>query len=258
MYRGYKINKQTLDQLFLKLGYSKVENIEEYISDTSRKVQQSLMNIYDEIDNDSLDGERIMQDWFPEIDCNVFISHSHNDIHLAKVFAGWLYGNFGITSFIDSSVWGYANDLLKIIDDKYCKNYASNTYNYIKRNFSTSHIHMMLMAALNKMIDKTECIIFLNTSSSNVGQGINDKTLSPWIYGEIETTRIIRKERPKRVRTFSKGGKFIKEELNVRYPLDLEHLMDLNSDLLLQWSRKNISNPLEALDKLYDLTHLVL
>lgn len=254
MYRGYKINKQTLDQLFLKLGYSKVENIEEYISDTSRKVQQSLMNIYDEIDNDSLDGERIMQDWFPEIDCNVFISHSHNDIHLAKVFAGWLYENFGIKSFIDSSVWGYANDLLKIIDDKYCRNNTTNTYNYTKRNFSTSHIHMMLIAAINKMIDKTECVIFLNTSSSNIGQGINDKTLSPWIYGEIETTRIIRKERPIRLKAFREGGKIIEENLDVKYPLNLKHLMDLNSDLLVQWSRGSTNKPLDALDKLYELT----
>lgn len=254
MYRGYKINKQTLDQLFLKLGYSKVENIEEYISDTSRKVQQSLMNIYDEIDNDSLDGERIMQDWFPEIDCNVFISHSHNDIHLAKVFAGRLYENFGIKSFIDSSVWGYANDLLKIIDDKYCRNNTTNTYNYTKRNFSTSHIHMMLIAAINKMIDKTECVIFLNTSSSNIGQGINDKTLSPWIYGEIETTRIIRKERPIRLKAFREGGKIIEENLDVKYPLNLKHLMDLNSDLLVQWSRGSTNKPLDALDKLYELT----
>lgn len=254
MYRGYKINKQTLDQLFLKLGYSKVENIEEYISGTSRKVQQSLMNIYDEIDNEYLDGERIMRDWFPEIDNHVFISHSHNDIQIAKVFAGWLYGNFGITSFIDSSVWGYANDLLKIIDDKYCKNDVSNTYNYAKRNFSTSHIHMMLMAALNKMIDKTECIIFLNTSSSNICQGINDKTLSPWIYGEIETTRIIRKQHPKRIKTFRGGGKIIKENLDVQYPLNLKHLMDLNSDLLVQWSKGNINDPLDALDKLYEIT----
>ena len=51
---------------------------------------------------------------------------------------GWLYESFGIKSFIDSSVWGYANDLLKLIDDAYCLNLegTNKSYNYEKRNYS--------------------------------------------------------------------------------------------------------------------------
>mgnify|MGYP003506729042 FL=1 len=30
--------------------------------------------------------------------------------------------------------------------------------------------------------------------------------------------------------------------------------MDLNSDLLVQWSNGNINDPLDALDKLYEIT----
>ena len=58
--------------------------------------------------------------WFPQIKADIFISHSHKDEDLALALAGWLKVSFGLTAFIDSCVWGYANDLLKMIDYKYC------------------------------------------------------------------------------------------------------------------------------------------
>ena len=62
------------------------------------------------LDDSILDAARIEEDWFPSIDADVFISHSHRDQELAIGFAGWLHELFGITSFIDSCVWGYADD----------------------------------------------------------------------------------------------------------------------------------------------------
>ena len=58
--------------------------------------------------------------WFPQIKADIFISHSHKDKGLALALAGWLEETFGLTAFIDSCVWGYANKLLKMIDDEYC------------------------------------------------------------------------------------------------------------------------------------------
>lgn len=60
----------------------------------------------------SLDATAIEEDWFPEIKANVFLSHSHADEKAVISFANYLYQEYGITSFIDSIVWGYADDLL--------------------------------------------------------------------------------------------------------------------------------------------------
>ena len=131
--------------------------------DEQREAVHSMLSAC-AVDEGILDASRIEEEWFPKIDADVFISHSHKDQELAIGLAGWLRELFGITSFIDSCVWGYANDLLKIIDKNYCVNKRKpdgtvDTYNYNKRNQSTAHIHMILNAALYKMIDKTECLI---------------------------------------------------------------------------------------------------
>ena len=57
------------------------------------------------------------------------------------------------------------------------------------------HVHMMLSTALANMIDKTECIMFLNTPNSVSTRDTKLKTYSPWIYNEIEITRIIEKNK---------------------------------------------------------------
>ncbi len=92
------------------------------------------------LSDNSLDGTSIQNTLFPQIEADVFISHSHGDREMAMMLAGWLDANFHIQSFIDSCVLGYANDLLKIIDDKYCKNEYGLTYNNKSRSYSTSHV----------------------------------------------------------------------------------------------------------------------
>lgn len=106
--------------------------------------QTSIHNSLDKyLKNEMLDGDGISNDWFPTIDSDVFISHSHMDEKYVIAFAGWLKEKFGLQPFIDSCVWGYSNELLREIDNNYCKNDYGNTYNYEKRNVSTSHVHMM-------------------------------------------------------------------------------------------------------------------
>lgn len=205
-----------------------------------------------------LDGSKMQSNWFPQVDAEVFISHSHKDEKRAIAFAGWLFNTFNITAFIDSCIWGYADDLLKIIDNDYCRNDGESTYNYKKRNYSTSHVHMMLSTALLMMIDKTECLFFINTPNSISSSEVVKKTESPWIYSEIAITQMIRQEIPRRrkiqeTKLFSKGG-VINEHLRIAYEVGLSHLMDIDVDNLNAWKRNNTSKmPYTSLDVLYDL-----
>lgn len=208
-----------------------------------------------------IDGSMMQSNWFPQVKADLFISHSHKDEKRAITLAGWLYQALGIKSFIDSCIWGYSNDLLRLIDDQYCFQKTSNTYNYQKRNYSTSHVHMMLSTALNMMIDNTECIFFLNTPNSISTSSIVNKTESPWIYSEIAMTQMIRKKLPKRkrikaVENLEKGGS-LNESLQIQYNADLSHLMEIDVDTFNKWQSKFVkSTANNALDKLYLITEV--
>lgn len=132
----------------------------------------------------------ILGDWFTPIRSHIFLSHSHDDEEMVKQLAGYLKHTYGIECFIDSCVWGYANDLLKEIDNRYCRYQETDGqffYEYDNRNRSTSHVHMLLNGALAKMINKTECLFFINTPNSVNAQDVENpsKTASPWIYSEL-------------------------------------------------------------------------
>ncbi|WP_199798390.1 toll/interleukin-1 receptor domain-containing protein [Clostridium fermenticellae] len=207
-----------------------------------------------------LDGSKIKNDWFKDIDADIFISHSHDDEDLAIKLAGWLKQEFGLTSFIDSCVWKYSNNLLKEIDNAYCKTDDGAYYNYDSRNFSTSHVHMMLSTALTEMIDRTECIFFLNTPNSIYTKDvIKNETMSPWIYSELVTTRLIRETKPSRIINESvlekKYYDFAKQaNLRIKYDVNLDHLYAINYNGFCNWKKiNNGKKSKDILDNLYSL-----
>lgn len=70
------------------------------------------------IDSDGAFNAKLAEeDWFPSVEAHIFISHSHKDESKALQVAGWLKQQFGISAFIDSSVWGCGDDLLRQIDE---------------------------------------------------------------------------------------------------------------------------------------------
>ena len=267
MYRGFNLllennsfregDFETLKGIGLDSFSSQQTSIEETINSFVRN-------------DGSLDGSIMQANWFPQIKADIFISHSHKDEDLALALAGWLKVSFGLTAFIDSCVWGYANKLLKMIDNEYCYQKETNTYNYQKRNYSTSHVHMMLSVALTQMIDNTECLFFLNTPNSITPDPNSNQTESPWIYSEIAATRLIRKRSRKEYRlkrmveSFSEGGSLT---LRIRHDIPVDHLTDIDNNVLSNWKNKwqevyiNHGFPqysedlsVHALDKLYELT----
>lgn len=216
--------------------------------------------------NGQIDGSALKEHWFKIEKADVFLSHSHKDITKVAAFAGWLYNTFGLTSFIDSCSWGYCDDLLKEIDDEYCKNKSGDTYNYQLRNYTTSHVHMMLSSALSQMIDNTECIIFFDTPNSivlkdeldNVKKKDKKATLSPWIYHELSMSTMIRTTLPSRrsvILEHSSGYSFdARSQLNIQYDVSeyLRNMTPLTESLLLEW--KDSLNTLEVpLDTLYKI-----
>ncbi|MGM5629875.1 hypothetical protein O2K51_03150 [Apibacter raozihei] len=247
-----KINDNTINEL-IKIG-GKIFN------DTKAKVKSTLDDYL--LDNKRLDGDKIISEWFPEVKAHIFLSHSHKDEKWAFLLAGFFHEAFNIYTFIDSAVWGYSDNLLKQFDNRYCKD-SDSYYNYEKRNYSTTHVHMMLSNSLNRMIDNCECIMFLNTPNSiTTSNEINNKTDSPWIFSEINTSIIVQKKTPKRlqqkVKVFSSNQmKMLNEsdqqQLLIDYNVELSHLMNLNAHDLLNWLKtsENISNPEKALDTLY-------
>lgn len=205
------------------------------------------------LENGYIDGTSIKDHWFDIQNVDVFISHSHKDLNKVKAFAGWLKDTFGLTSFIDSCVWGYCNDLLKQIDDNNCKNKHSDTYNYELRNYTTSHVHMMLSIALSEMIDKTECILFFNTPNSvslkndleEISENGTTITTSPWIYHELAMTTLIRqlkRNRPHVILEHAFEQRCISEfnSIDIEYDVDkyLEKLISINDNDLTVWKNK--------------------
>ncbi|WP_404283705.1 hypothetical protein [Exiguobacterium aurantiacum] len=234
MFTGF--NLQGLDSKFL-LHYKSAGEV------AFNKQKQHIRKELDHflLNEGSLDGSALQNDWFPGVDADIFLSHSHGDQKLAMGFAAMLEDKFGLTTFIDSCVWGYADDLLKKIDDVYCKNEKGDTYNYQQRNYSTSHVHMMLSSALTKMMDKAECLIFVNTPNSiTTHDVIENKTKSPWIYSEIVTSQMLQKKIPVRDEAIEKSRNFeaMQKKLDIVYNVDLNHLTSLSTDDLARWERK--------------------
>ena len=181
---------------------------------------------------------------------------------LLSFLAGWLKNVFKINAFVDSCAWGFSDDLLRLVDNKFCWSEKSGFYIYEKRNRSTSHVHMMLSTALMMMIDKAECIFFLNTPSSllpsdTIGDSVGT-TASPWIYSEVAMTKFLRKRSKGAHRGIIKEA-MLKAEMErsmvFLYDMDMGHLSDLTIDSLNKWysSRSTYETAWDALDGLYAL-----
>ena len=199
MYKRYKLENNQ-DLVSLVKEYSNYGD--EIIESNKRDIKKSLEEYINQ--QGYINMSDISKEWFPLVKCDVFLSHSHKDWDIVKGLVGFFKKRFNIDVFVDSYIWGYCNDLLREIDNKYCRK-ENSFFDYDKRNYSTSHVHMMLSNSLNEMINKSECIIFLESENSlDVKEIIENGTSSPWIYSELIATKLIQITPPKR---FSKEEK---------------------------------------------------
>lgn len=225
---------------------------------SKEEVRKSLNSFFDA--DGVLSASKISDNWFPQISADVFISHAHADSEEAIGLAGWLESNFGLKAFIDSSVWGYSEKLLRKLDDKYCKSDDGKTYRYETRNKTTSNVHIILSSALHRMIDSTECVIFLNTpqSTSFKGHVTEVATHSPWIFSEIAMTQLIQTRQPQRQQILKSEAALesFRADFKIKHDLSLNHLTSIDESDLKDWvgvAKHGHLKSGQALDALYQL-----
>jgi len=258
MHRGFQI--EGLSESFGALSAARGRLIHEEQASAMRSSLEAYLN-----EDGKLDAQALSKAWFPAIKADVFISHSHNDEAKALRLAGWLKDKFGLTAFIDSAVWNSADALLKMIDNQYCIHENGTSYDYEKRNLSTSHVHVMLTMAITEMIDRCECLFFLNTPESiSAGKTIKEgNTSSPWIYAEIAISKTIQKRdlpvgrRSERVLAYDASLEALNESkgsVPLVHKLDVSHLSKLTEARLQAWAISyEHENDKSPLDDLYEL-----
>lgn len=251
MFKGYELTIDNDLSMMLNQASGNYSNTVE--TEFKDFLDKTIIN-----ESDHLNANVIKEKWFPEVSADIFLSHSHKDVELANNFAQFLDEKLGLKTFIDSQAWGYADQLLKQIDKDYCYQSESNTYDYDKRNISTTHVHMILSMALTEMINKTECVMFLNTPNSIVLEDEMNITNSPWIYNELVITKLIKKHNPLRPRLI-KGvaqdsvTESVDKSLLVDYRAPLNHLINMDSNDIKKWiGAYKLSYEKHPLDLLYE------
>ncbi|WP_370553382.1 hypothetical protein [Edwardsiella tarda] len=214
----------------------------------------------------------LLDNWFPKSGCHLFISHSHADKKIAISIANELYIKFGIKSFIDSEFWGFVDKAIYGINDKHSRIAGrDDVFEYNKCMRVASNFHLMLANALTDGIYYSDSCLFIKTDNSMPLQGddsgVNEGTLSPWIFTEINyTSTVAIAPHPKRPRHLLKAavivegteGRTMDSALQIAYRPKTEHMTKVDEDKLIQTifsatgrSKENDLDIFANLDKIY-------
>ena len=216
------------------------ENIGKQYKQEFNNKYRRLLKKY--LENGTVDGTKLLKEVFATDHYDVFISYSHNDDDLIFAIAGMLGKEFNLNVFVDVFYWGSADRLLKEIDDIKCKK-EDGTYDYQKRNLTTSHVHAMLTSAIMQVMDLSEVVIFVNTYNSvpvlkNTLSGKKEYTLSPWIYEEVLFTEFLRKKEWFEHRILNLSEKFerkIKQDFEIAYELPKNNMISIDIHIIREW-----------------------
>lgn len=213
-------------------------NDEMFSGQDQENIKKYVWEIVNDESNLQLDGDLIKKDWFPDMNADIFLSHSHIDLCTARRIKA-LLEYFGIKVFVDSTVWRYADDLLLDIDKNYSK-INGRRYDYKKRNQTTAAVHLMLSTALTQVMDRAEAVFFLNTRNSTIksylGDDDNEAVIaSPWIYHEIMMTKYLRDNSYKKERVKAINENIEYKNLIIARKADLSQMCKLTFPKFKDW-----------------------
>jgi len=265
MYLGFEINE------YLPLGTVLDSDVSRFKSQAKGQYQDLSTYLVGQVKGkDVIDAEKIAQHLFPSQDAHIFLSHSHAD-EADAIRLAVLLQKKGLNVFVDSCVWGYFQNLVDDLNQQYSNPELANGithYNYTKATQVSVNVHMMLVGALQAMIDRTETFIFLNTSNSAPLKNYEsfDRTFSPWIYSELQFSQFAEQRIPKRVSNESgitldsiqeRHIKTIaRADMTMAYKAFNKHLPKVSGTSLKHWYTELSSRGLAALDNLYETTNL--
>lgn len=202
---AYRTNKTVVESLANEINAQEVRTYKACKTEYKNMIRPFVLPI-----EGIVKGDALKDDYFPIFQkggkpYDIFISHSHNNESEAILLAAWVEKRFpGMKCFVDSYAWGSADQLLKEIDDKYCLRHHKKTYDYKKRNFTTSHVHAILSMSLLDIIDSSKYCIFIESRESiSLSNGLTKKTFSPWLYEEISFMKLLQPRR--RVKLYSEA-----------------------------------------------------
>ena len=194
---AYRTTKEVIDEFLGEVTEKEINAFRE-----KKKAFKKILRPFVLPNDGIVKGDTLREQYFPVlqdegIPYDIFISHSHLNEKEAVLLATWIEKRFpNLSCFIDSFAWGSADQLLREIDDKYCWKKHSKTYDYKKRNFTTSHVHAILSMSLLDIIRASKYCIFIESEESiSLLNGLKKKTFSPWLYEEIRFMKLLQPER---------------------------------------------------------------
>lgn len=209
--------------------------------------------------SNTLNANTIAEHLFPEKKCHIFLSHSHADEQVAIEFAAGMR-KIGIEVFVDSCVWGYAQDLTDKINEKFASSQKLAdrvTFEYYAATNNIINISTILNSALQRMIQKCEAFVFLRTENSVpiTDYPVSDLTLSPWIYSELQFSSLVEITGKNRVslEKFETTASINKRSSDISFAHKImnEHLVKIDAPELTNWYSNNTERGIDALDSLY-------
>lgn len=247
MYKAYMIDENEISELIS--DYPEEAQYPHIVDTEQLKIKLRKILFHTQSTNMALKASELWDSFFPSIDIPVFLSHSSQDKNIVRKLANYLYINFNIVSFIDSDLWGCIQDLQVEIDKKFCLQPGKqHIYDYDDRNYSTAHTHMILSYALTRMINQSECFIFLKSDNSVAINDSIEGTFSPWIFHELTTVDTIEIIRPDRIddelaKSIESSVKhFSEQRLKVHYPIPCRRLLHLSPRMLTNLKKLDITD----------------
>ena len=252
MYRGFSLKADSLFCSNILENLKLLDDVSNLVTNRfCSNINESLMKeilIKNIVTNQSIDAEKVKGDWFPVIESDIFISHSHRDLKIVGKLTEILSDHLKLKVFVDSYVWKYSDDLVKQIE-RQCHEFGREVHDKI-----VAHVNIMLSSAITKMLNETECVIFLNTNNSLIpGEGsFSQQTDSPWIYHELFITGLLPIKFP--VRKMDQKVVNEADQFQILHTVPLEHMTNLNEEEFKTWiTLAKCCHSEKALDVLYNL-----